>query len=77
MNAVIIQSLFLQLGKNLNMVISVSQVSRRQFSKPRKILHSLQLNKVGSLVTVQTAQRNVRMPISIQEDYEQLSRHEW
>jgi hypothetical protein len=29
----------------------------------RKILHSLQLSKVGSLVAVWTAQRNVQTPI--------------
>jgi len=59
------------------MLISVSQASRRQFSKSKKILRSLQLSIVGSLVVVRTAQRNVWTPISVREDSEQLSRHGW
>jgi hypothetical protein len=50
-----IQSLFLQLGKRLNMTISLSQASRRQFLESRKILLSLQLSIVSSLVAVRMA----------------------
>jgi hypothetical protein len=55
------------------MAILVSSASERQFFSCQKILRSLQLNKVGSLVAIWTAQKNVRTLFSVQEDSEQLS----
>jgi hypothetical protein len=58
------------------MAMSVSQALIRQFPESRNILHSLQLSKVGSLVTVRTPRGNVRMPISVRAVSEQLSEHQ-